>query len=83
MACSPAYPNLLNVTWKKRESLACGFEDQILSLFSSNINQGHISLLYTPSLIMYACISREDEIIMPDEHGGMVKENYLWKVSLP
>ena len=25
--------------------------------------------------------SRENEIIMPDEHGGVVKENYQWKVS--
>ncbi len=24
---------------------------------------------------------REEEIIMPDEHSGEVKENYQWKVS--
>ena len=26
-------------------------------------------------------LCRDEEIIMPDEHGGVVRENYLWKVS--
>ena len=26
---------------------------------------------------------REEEIIMPDEHTGTVKENYQWKVNPP
>lgn len=25
---------------------------------------------------------RNDEIVMPSEHGGLIRENYLWKVLL-
>ena len=27
-------------------------------------------------------LCRDEEIIMPDEHGGVVRENYLWKVKM-
>ncbi|XP_066139607.1 Golgi-specific brefeldin A-resistance guanine nucleotide exchange factor 1 [Euwallacea fornicatus] len=30
---------------------------------------------------IYAAI-KDDEIVMPSEHGGLIRENYLWKVLL-
>ena len=32
-------------------------------------------------LIAVCLYFREEEIIMPDEHVGVVKENYQWKVG--
>lgn len=28
------------------------------------------------------CLSRNEEIVMPDEQTGLVKENYVWSVLL-
>ena len=30
--------------------------------------------------VLCVLLHREEEIIMPDEHTGVVRENYLWKV---
>ena len=43
---------------------------------------------YAVGLVLSGCCTsdsicppcRDEEIIMPDEHGGVVRENYLWKV---
>ena len=32
------------------------------------------------SLSLFLPPSRDEEIIMPDEYGSVVKENYQWKV---
>lgn len=31
--------------------------------------------------IIFFFLLRSDEIVMPAEHTGLVRENYLWKVS--
>lgn len=37
---------------------------------------------YTLSFIIYLLFARGEEIVMPAEQTGLVKENYLWKVLL-
>ena len=47
-----------------------------------NSSAGYISTVFALSVCFNIALSnyREEEIIMPDEHSGVVKENYQWKV---
>lgn len=45
-----------------------------------------VGLLISFSYIIHVAtsifVSRAEEIVMPAEHTGLVKENYLWKVCM-
>ena len=36
--------------------------------------------VYNYLICFFCCYRRDEEIIMPAEHVGVVKENYQWKV---
>jgi brefeldin A-resistance guanine nucleotide exchange factor 1 len=59
------------------------FDPEMLKEIYNSIRYiSHLVLLYKNFIICLFFQNRTDEILLPSEHVGQVKENYLWKMLL-